>query len=236
MERQQSIDNQNQSYKNCLHLYKLLSPNNAEYNFNAISSLIYEDDENLSTFTQKVEVPTTICEDDPEGKFLCCEFNRDGDSYRSPFSNQYFPPSEEGEEDTMKQIPKELRIIEEELNKIFKYYVKSYYTPSTICSVYCDTVDENLDNGFLVNVRIKNPIESKTKLLNSGCWDSNNIIEVKYIQNDPTKTVEYRISSSAYLTLNMSSNETGKISASGYTIKTVKLKLLLNIFNIEVNN
>lgn len=219
MERQQTL--QNQSYKNCLHLYKLLSPNNAEYNFNAISSFIYEDDENLSTFTQKVEVPTTICEDDPEGKFLCCEFNRDGDSYRSPHSNQYFPAPEEDEEETMKRIPENLRNLEEKLNKIFRCYIKAYYSPNAICSVYCDTVDENMDNGFLVNVRIKNPIGCKTKSLNAGCWDSNNIIEVKYVPNDPSKTVEYRISSSAYLTLSVNNNETGKISASGYTIKTV---------------
>ena len=219
-----------QSYKNCLHLYKLLSPNNAEYNFNAISSLIYEDDENLSTFTQKVEVPTTICKDDPKGDFLCCEFNRDGDSYRSPFSNKYFPAPEEEEEESMKQIPEELRILEEKFNRIFKYYIKAYYSPNAICSVYCDTVDDNMEKGFLVNVRIKNPIENKTKSLNAGCWDSNNIIEVKYVHDDPSRKVEYRISSSAYLTLNVDNEDNGKISASGYTIKTVSFFFIFFYF------
>lgn len=219
---------ENKTYKNCLHLYKLLSPNNAEYNFNAISSLIYEDDDNLSTFTQKVEVPTTICKDDPLGEFLCCEFNRDGDSYRSPYTNKYFPEPEEEEE--MKQIPQELRNLEEKLNKVFKFYLKAYYSPNAICSVYCDTVDEDMNKGFLVNVRIKNPISNKTKSLNAGCWDSNNIIEVKYIHDDPTKRVEYRISSSAYLTLNVD-EDTGKISASGYTIKTVKFLYKILAFN-----
>lgn len=217
-------DQENKSYKNCLHLYKLLSPNNAEYNFNAISSLIYEDDDNLSTFTQKVEVPTTICKDDPLGQFLCCEFNRDGDSYRSPYSNTYFPEPEEDDE-PMKEIPAELRTLEEKFNKIFKFYIKAYYSPNAICSVYCDTVDDDMNKGFLVNIRIKNPIESKTKSLNAGCWDSNNIVEVKYIHDDPSKRIEYRISSSAYLTLNVDNKDTGKISASGYTIKTVKFFL-----------
>jgi capping protein (actin filament) muscle Z-line, beta len=34
--------------------------------------------------------------DTREGKdFLKCEYNRDGDSYRSPWSNQYFPEASE---------------------------------------------------------------------------------------------------------------------------------------------
>ena len=219
------FENNKNSYKNCLHLYKLLSPNNAEYNFNAISSLIYEDDENLSTFTQKVEVPTTICRDDPTGPFLCCEFNRDGDSYRSPFSNNYFPAPEEEDLEDMKAIPEDLRFLEKRFNQIFKSYIKAYYSPNAICSVFCDTVDDDMTKGFLVNVRIKNPIENKTRSLNAGCWDSNNIIEVKFVHDDPRVKIEYRISSSAYLTLNVENDETGKISASGYTIKTVSFFL-----------
>jgi capping protein beta len=228
-------EHENNSYKNCLQLYKLLSPNNAEYNFNAISSLIYEDDENLSTFTQKVEVPTTICTEDIQGDFLCCEFNRDGDSHRSPFTNKYFPKPEE-DDGEMKQIPSELRVLEEKLNKIFKSYVRAYYTPYAIYSVYCDSVDEDINNGFLVNVRIKNPIVSQTKSLNAGCWDSNNIIEVKYIHGDPSRTIEYRISSSAYLTLNVDNEDNGKINASGYTLKTVSLiNLFLFVLYLEIN-
>ena len=106
------------TYKNCLHLYKLLSPKNSEANFNVISELIYEDDENLSYFTQKAEVPAKICNDDPRGVFLCCEFNRDGDSYRSPISNKYYPTPED--ESEMKSIPESLRNLEIKLNKAFK--------------------------------------------------------------------------------------------------------------------
>ena len=36
-----------------------------------------------------------IVEDTVEGKpFLKSEYNKDGDSYRSPWTNQYFPPIE----------------------------------------------------------------------------------------------------------------------------------------------
>lgn len=41
-----------------------------------------------------------IGDDETEGKpFLKCEYNMFGDSFRSPWSNQYFPPVEENEEE-----------------------------------------------------------------------------------------------------------------------------------------
>lgn len=50
---------------------------------------------------------------DPNGPFLKTEFNRDGDSYRSPLSNKYFPESEG-------YLPQgELRRIEEIGNVLF---------------------------------------------------------------------------------------------------------------------
>jgi capping protein beta len=217
-------NNNTKKYKNCLHLYKLLSPKNSEANFSVISELVYEDDENLAIFTQKAEVPTIICRDDPKGTFLCCEFNRDGDSYRSPISNKYFPTPEE--ENEMKYLPENLRNLEIKFNKVFQSYIRAYYSPEAICSVYLDIVDENLENGFLVNVRIKNPIIDKTKDLDTGCWDSNNIIEVKYIKDNPNINIEFRISTSVYLIINTNNEQTGNLYASGYTIKTVNINNL----------
>jgi capping protein beta len=46
-------------------------------------------------------MPLEIAMDEKEGKeFLQCEYNKDGDPYRSPWSNQYYPEIivEEGEE------------------------------------------------------------------------------------------------------------------------------------------
>lgn len=41
-----------------------------------------------------------IGEDEKHGKpFLKCEYNMYGDSYRSPWSNQYFPPVEDTDAD-----------------------------------------------------------------------------------------------------------------------------------------
>lgn len=67
---------------------------------------------------------------DPQGPFLKTEFNRDGDSYRSPLSNKYFP-SAEG------YVPHgELRRIEEVGNVLFTEYTKLYYGVGAVSSFF----------------------------------------------------------------------------------------------------
>lgn len=63
-------------------------------------------------------------EDEKEGKpFLLCEYNRGmGDSYRSPWTNQYFPPIDpsELEEDEQPMYPTpELLSMEQKANEVF---------------------------------------------------------------------------------------------------------------------
>ena len=88
-------------------------------NIDAISSVIYENDDLLNEFLQKVDNRTKVCKDDPKGEFIMCEQNRDGNSYRSPYSNRYFP-----QPDDAKYPCAELRALEETLNKMFKLYIK----------------------------------------------------------------------------------------------------------------
>ena len=67
--------------------------------------------------------------DEKEGKeFLQCEYNKDGDSYRSPWSNEYYPAIvvEEGEEQPV--YPSEqLLVLEKKANEVFARYAKMYY-------------------------------------------------------------------------------------------------------------
>lgn len=42
---------------------------------------------------QRVDQPLKVATDPGTGRrFLVCDYNRDGDSYRSPWSNSYVPP------------------------------------------------------------------------------------------------------------------------------------------------
>lgn len=50
-------------------------------------------EELLSTVDQPLRIKA--CEESGR-EFLICDYNRDGDSYRSPHSNKYYPHIEEG--------------------------------------------------------------------------------------------------------------------------------------------
>lgn len=54
--------------------------------------------------------------------YLLCDYNRDGNSYRSPWSNKYDPPLKDGTVPSAK-----LRDIEVEGNNIFDVYRELYY-------------------------------------------------------------------------------------------------------------
>lgn len=79
-------------------------------------------------------------------EYLKCEYNRDGDAYRSPWTNKYFP---QGTEDSI--FPSaELLQIEQKANDVFQRYATLYFD-SAITSVYFfDTDYEGFGACFLV--------------------------------------------------------------------------------------
>ena len=80
----------------------------------------------------KVEEDTTVHQN-----FVKCDYNRDGDSYRSPYSNEYFPPIDDGQ-----QIPDRLRKIEVLANNGFSAYLSRYFGHGTL-SAYCWEISDN---------------------------------------------------------------------------------------------
>jgi len=66
----------------CIGLIRKLPIRKLEQNINAITNLIYDEDELLNTFLQKIDAPLQVCSDDIKGDFIISEYNRDGDSYR----------------------------------------------------------------------------------------------------------------------------------------------------------
>lgn len=59
---------------------------------------LVENEDDQDEIAQKIDQPLETI-DDNGVPFLKCEYNRDGDSWRSPFSNQYFPPLPEDVDD-----------------------------------------------------------------------------------------------------------------------------------------
>lgn len=200
----------NPTLKQCIHLNQLMPIMDNDKNIDAISSTLYKNDDLLNEFLQKIDRRTKVCRDDPKGEFIICEQNRDGDSYRSPFSNKYYPPL-----NGAKYPCKELRDLEELLNKMFKLYMKHYYSLTTIYSVYCWELGNTLADGYGVAVLIKNET-SHEKKINSGIWDSTNLITVKF-ENDPSgkKKAKYSLITTVNLAMKFDSKICGTVCLSG---------------------
>lgn len=92
-----------------------LPPNKIEQNLTGLTNLIPQETDEL---LQRIDQPLTEDIDVATGKkFLLCDYNRDGDSYRSPWSNAYQPTIDDG------FLPSEkLRAMEMEANDLFDAY------------------------------------------------------------------------------------------------------------------
>lgn len=94
-----------------------------------------------------VDIPLKIQQDnDTQQNFVKCDYNRDGDSYRSPFTNKYYPQLSDGQTPSPK-----LRKLEELANKAFGSYLNLFFRYGTL-SVYCWDLD---DNSFGLGVFVR---------------------------------------------------------------------------------
>ena len=200
----------NPTIKECIQLNQLMPIIDIDKNIDAISSVIYDNDDLLNEFLQKVDNRTKVCKDDPKGEFIMCEQNRDGDSYRSPISNQYFPPT-----DDAKYPSAPLRQLEETLNKMFKIYVKLYYSTATLFSVNSWGLGDTLADGSGVACLIKNSLTDQKKI-NTGSWDSSNLITVTCKDGSAgKKKAKYNLISTVNLAMSFDSKICGKVCLSG---------------------
>lgn len=206
----------------CINLSRLLPISKLEQNINAISSLVYTDDETLECFLQKVDQPLLIRNE--KGGFICCEYNRDGDSYRYPGTTEYYPAIEGG------SVPSaSLMELERALNEIFKVYTNFYYTGvsttnNITSSVYCYELDEGNANVFVVAVLIKNKIEESFNKGTNGIWEASNLITVDI--DDDSKEVSYDLISSVnvYLNAPIQCGSKSHLTVSGSMTKNMKEK------------
>ena len=208
----------NPSLKDCILLNQILPISSIDKNIDAISAVIYDNDVLLNEFLQKVDNRTEISNEDSEGPFIKCEQNRDGDSYRSPITNKYFPaPEEEG-----KFPSQNLRKLEEKLNKMFKVYTRSYYGSNAIVSCYCWDFSENIKDGFGVAVIIKNNINHENNI-NEANWNSTNIVTVNFNENEGKIKANYNLVTTVSLIMSFDNKICGKVSLSGMVARNSHL-------------
>jgi capping protein beta len=150
-----------------LDLMRRMPPSRMESSLEELVDLVPDlTDDLLNT----VDQPLQLAKDSKGNAYLLCDYNRDGDSYRSPWTNQYDPPLEDG------VLPSTtLRNMEVLANDIFDGYREMYYEGGA-SSVYFWDLDEP---AFAACVLFKKDVETKIKGLNAGNWDAIHVIEVK---------------------------------------------------------
>lgn len=189
-----------------LDLMRRLPPQQVEKNLSDLIDLVPELCEDLLS---SVDQPLKIARDKHSGKdYLLCDYNRDGDSYRSPWSNKYDPPIDDGAEPSDR-----LRKLEVEANSAFDSYRELYYEGG-VSSVYL----WDLDHGFAGAILIKKAGDNSKKI--KGCWDSLHIVEVQ--DKSGGRNAHYKLTSTVMLWLQTTKSASGTMNLGGSLTRQVE--------------
>eukprot|EP01036_Dinobryon_divergens_P025563 gene25563-34123_t len=190
----------------CLSLMRRLPPNKIEQNLNGLLNLLPNETEQL---LQRIDQPLQEAIDQEVGrKYLLCDYNRDGDSYRSPWTNKYDPPIEDGFVPSAK-----LRTMETEFNELFDAYRELYYEGGT-SSVYLWDLDRGFAGCFLIKKNV-----SDDRFVKSGYWDSINVVEAVEVD----KVATYKLTTTVLLDMNVVSEQAGSTSLAGSLTRQTEL-------------
>lgn len=197
--------------KAALNLVRRLPPSDIKRNLQGIIELGAEFDPDLEeTLLQDVDQPLVTARDPECGRdFLNCDFNRDMDSFRSPWTNKYIPPFPDGVS-PMLMPSDELRKMEEALNIIFDGYREKYFEGG-VSSVYC--WDQASGFGIAVLFKKEGPQTMRRGML-EGRWESIHIVDVKEINSGKWF---YKLTSTVMLSLStgLGQNDAGHVAFSG---------------------
>lgn len=204
-----------------LDLMRRLPPSQIEENLAGLIDVVPNLTERLLS---AVDQPLKVAHD-PISKrdYLLCDYNRDGDSYRSPWSNKYDPPLEDGATPSA-----ELRKMEIAANEVFDIY-RDLYFEGGVSSVYM----WDLDSGFAACILIKKTQDqSKRGQPMKGTWDSIHVIEVQ----DNKKNAHYKLTSTVMLSIETETNATGRVSLAGSITRQDEKDFPVDNINPHVSN
>lgn len=189
-----------------LDLLRRLNPKDIKKNVDYLCQLAPSLTEEL---LESVDIPLAVKRCTKTGRdFLCCDYNRDGDSWRSPWSNEFEPPVEDGEG----VVPSDrIRKMEIKANEAFDVYRELYFEGG-ISSVYL----WDMDDGFAGCVLLKKSVSPSPK--SSGSWDSIHVFDAQ----DRARTAHYKLTSTVILSLGTGSENLGTMDLSGNMVRQVE--------------
>ncbi|KAL1304019.1 hypothetical protein AAFC00_000460 [Neodothiora populina] len=197
-------------FDSALDLLRRLNPKHTATNLASICTLVPDQEEELLA---SVDQPLQVRRCKKSGRdYLLCDYNRDGDSYRSPWSNEFDPPVEDAEVSSER-----VRRMEVRANEAFDVYRELYYEGGT-SSVYF----WNLDDGFAGVVLLKKGgAGTASSPSQNAAWDSIHVLEV----NERGRTAKYKLTSTVILSLGNSSEALGDLDLSGNMTRQVEQDL-----------
>jgi len=174
---------------------------------NSLAGLIELTPDLTEDLLNHVDQPLKIQKDSKAGRdFILCDYNRDGDSYRSPWSNTYFPPQDDG------FVPsQQLRKMEIEANDIFDTYRKLYFEGGQ-SSVYFFNTDEKDSKAFGACFLVHKDVDAQKGQLESGWWDSIHVFEV--VENKKGH-FEYKLTTTVMVSMGVKGSNIGEVDLSG---------------------
>jgi capping protein beta len=179
-----------------------LPPQNIEENLAGLIDLVPALCEDLLS---TIDQPLKMAKDKASNRdYLLCDYNRDGDSYRSPWSNTYDPPIDDG------AVPSDrVRELEIQANTAFDSYRELYFEGGVSSAYLWD-----LDHGFAGVILIKKVGDGSKQV--KGCWDSIHVVEVK--ENSKSRSTgkdTYKLTSTVMLWLETNKDGSGTMKLGG---------------------
>ncbi|EGC39158.1 subunit of heterodimeric actin capping protein cap32/34 [Dictyostelium purpureum] len=204
-----------------LDLMRRLPPSQIEDNLAGLLDLVPDLTDDLLS---SVDQPLKVAYDSVAKKdYLLCDYNRDADSYRSPWSNKYDPALSGACYPSAK-----LREIEVQANEVFEIYLNLYFEGG-VSSVYCWDLDDDFAAVVLMK---KTQDQSKKGQPMRGTWDSIHVVEVK----DKKKNAYYKLTSTVMLSIETDNEATGKINLAGSLTRQDEKEFPLNDVDTHVVN
>jgi len=182
----------------CIEVMNCLPPKDAEQDLFRLTYMIPMEDradyeENLF---QKVDLPLKTKTCSKTGKnFIAGEYNRDGDSHRSPWSNVYEPAIDGGLKPS-----EDLRALEERFNAIFDLYRHQYFNKLGTSSVVVFSIGKSDSKSFAVTCCVKKELSPNDKNPDDGDWNSTHVVSCT---KQSGERFEYKCISSLLLTISV---------------------------------
>lgn len=185
-----------------LSLLQRLPPQDLETNLGRFTKIAPHLEKSLEPYVTR---PLQVKRDPEQNRwFIACEYNFDGGTHRSPWSNKYIPPPAKGDEEGLWKPSDRHRRLEETFNEVFDVYKTSYYEGG-VSSVYLWELEEGFAGAFLIRKEMK-----EGKDVDKGVWDSVHVLEVRELAN--SNFAEYKLSSTVRIHV-----EVGDVGTTGET-------------------